>query len=591
MKSMKKGAVVRMGWASKWIQRSAVPSVACILAVTVFCQFYSWRFDCTDDRRYTLSRFTQATLARAELPIYITCYLGGALPLEFARLRNGVEDILREYQYASHYRVAFRFQDPNAEPDAHAREALRGKLIERGVRPLTVQVQSAQGSAEESLIFPALTLGYAGRAVTLNILSPNASLTSEDMIDLSLQTLEYGLTASIDRLLAEKFPRVAILQGHGELDAEHCVGLAQALSSRFAVERCDFPTRVGALDSFRIVVSANPVLPFTEREKLIIDQYLMRGGRWLLLQSPVRVSEDSLRVGESTIALLASTNLEDLLFRYGVRLNPVILQDAQCALIPVNTALSGQPPRFTPRPWLYYPLLTPRANSSITRGVNVVYSHFPGTIDLVGVEDSLRAVPLLTSSPSSRVLEAPRMVSLGEMGAPPAAYQLQEGRQLVGVLMEGRLPSGFSNRPLSAIAPGEKFTFRNVSEATRIAVFADGSIGRNELTLRDGQPYPLPLGYDRYMQQTFGNAELLGNVALALDGQDELLSLRNRKIAPRRLDQQAIGGRRALLVVVNVVVPPVLLMACGGLYAWRRKRRYGRGLRGGVSVSLKGGEG
>lgn len=559
------------------MRRSAVPAVVLIVVVTFFAQFYSWRFDLTDDRRYTLSPFTHRKLARAEQSIYITCYLGGGLPLEFARLRSGVEELLSEYQYASRYRVVFRFQDPNGESDPRAREAFRVKLIERGVRPLTVQVQSSEGRAEETLLFPALSVGYAGRSVTLNILSPNASLTSDEMIDLSLQTLEYGITSAIDQLLAEEFPRVAILQGHGELAPEHSVGLAQALSHRFAVSRCDFPSRVGGLDSFRIVVSAGPTLPFTEHEKLILDQYLMQGGRMLLLQNPVRVWEDSLEVGESTIAMHQSTNLEDLLFRYGLRLNPVLLQDAQCALIPVNTALAGQPPRFTPRPWLYYPLLAPFSSSGVTRGVNVVYSRFPSTIDMVGDNDSVRVVPLLTSSPSSRVLEAPRMVSLGEIVRPPLPQQLREGPQLVGVLVDGRFSSGFTNRPLSAIAPGEDFAFRAGSAPTRIAVFADGSIARNELTLRDGQPRPLPLGFDRYTRQTFGNAELLTNVALALDGQDELLSLRNRKLAPRRLDQQAVAANRVLLIVFNVVVPPLLLVACGGLYAWLRRRRYSRG--------------
>lgn len=589
MNSMNHQSSRKFRGASKWMQRSALPALAFIIVITLLGQFYSWRFDFTDDRRYTLSPFTHRTLARAEQPIYITCYLGGGLPLEFARLRTGVEDLLHEYQYASRYRVAFRFQDPNAELDAHAREAFRGKLIERGVRPLTVQVQSAQGSAEETLIFPALSIGYAGRAQTLNILSANASLTSDEMIDLSLQTLEYGITAEIDQLLTEKFPRVAILQGHGELAPENCVGLAQALSQRFAVERCAFPSSVGALDSFRIVVSANPTLPFTEHEKLILDQYLMQGGRWLLLQNSVRVAEDSLQVGESTIALLHSTNLEDLLFRYGVRLNPVIVQDAQCALIPVNSALAGQPPRFTPRPWLYYPLLTPNPKTSITRGVNVVYSRFPATVDLVGANDSVRAVPLLTTSPASRILEAPRMVSLGEIATPPTAQLLQQGRQLVGVLLEGRLQSGFAHRPLAAIAPGEKFVFRPLSDSTRIAVFGDGTIARNELTLRQGQPRPLPLGFDRYTQQTFGNAELLANVSLALDGQDELLSLRNRKIAPRRLDQQAVGATRMLLLVFNVAVPPLLLVVGGCIYAWRRKRRYGR--RVGGATDAVGGDG
>lgn len=559
---------------AKRMQRSALPALLLIILIAFVGQFYSWRFDLTDDHRYTLSPFTHRVLAEAQQPIYITCYLGGTLPLEFARLRNGVQDLLEEYQYASHYRLEFRFQNPNEEVDPRKREAFRGKLIERGVRPLTVQVQSSQGSAEETLIFPALSIAYAGRSTTLNILSPNASLTSDEMIDLSLQTLEYGITATIEQLFTTRFPRIALLQGHGELSPEHCVGLAEALAQRFSVERCDFPRHVGDLDTFRIVVCANPTQTFTEQEKLILDQYIMHGGRFMLLQSPVNVAVDSLMVGENTIALPQATNLEDLLFRYGVRLNPVVLQDAQCALIPVNTALAGQPPRFTPRPWLYYPLLTPFAHSSITRGVNVVYSRFPSSIDLVGDGDSIGVVPLLSTSPMSRVLEAPRMVSLAEIASPPPPQQLHQGQQLVGVLLDGSFPSGFTNRPLAAIAPDDRFTFRSRSRATRIAVFADGTLARNEMALRQGQPRPLPLGFDRYTQQTFGNAELLANVALALDGQDELLSLRNRTIAARRLDQQAVVANRNVIILINVALPLLLLVAGGGCYAWSRKRKY-----------------
>lgn len=559
---------------SKWLRRSALPALTVIVLIALLGQFFSWRFDLTDDRRYTLSPFTKRTITSVKQPVYITCYLGGSLPLEFARFRSGVQDFLQEYRYASRYRVEFRFQNPNEETDPRLREAYRAKLIERGVRPLTVQVQSAQGSAEESLIFPALSISYAGRTTTLNLLTPNAALSSDDMIDLSLQTLEYGVTAAIDQLMADDLPKVVILQGHGELPPESCVGLARALSSRFIVERKNFPAGVGELDSFRIAICANPTQPFTEREKLVVDQYLMQGGRLMLLQSPVNVAVDSLRVGESTIALPRSVNLDDLLFRYGVRLNPVILQDAQCALIPVNTALAGQPPRFTPRPWLYYPLLTPAASSSVTRGVNVVYSRFPGTIDLVDGSDSLLYMPLLTSSPASRALEAPRMISLSEIANPPAPGQLRHGQQLVGVLLAGRFNSGFTNRPLSTIAPGERFAFRPASEDTRIALFADGTLARNEVALHQGQPRPLPLGFDRYTQQTFGNAELLANVALALDGQDELLSLRNRTIAQRRLDQQAIAQRRVALMLINAALPPLLLIAAGVFYAWRRKRKY-----------------
>ena len=559
-----------------WSRRHvALGVVLAVVVVNLLSARFYFRLDLTSDGRYTLTDYTKQQLAQLGDPVYIRCYLEGSLPLEFARLRLRVEDMLEEYRVASGHRVHYQFDDPNGESDASARDALREQLLSQGARPLTVHERATDGGSSESLVFPTLTVGYRGRQTTINVVAPQATLGTEASLAAAIQNLEYRLTTALERVVHTARPKLAFLEGHGTLEAVESISLSQELSADYQVVRVPISDSVGSLDGYSVVILADPQEAFTEREKLVLDQYLMHGGSLLLLISPVQVLTDSLEQGASTLAMARSVNLDDQLFRYGLRLTPVLLQDMQCAMIPVNTALAGQPARFTPMPWPYCPLLTPSPGGLATRHVELVYSQYPGRVEIVGGQDGLEKQVLLTTSAQSRERQVPCLVSLEELQSGFSPEQFNAGRQSVGVMVTGRFASAFQHRPLAQIAPGEHFEFKAEGEEARLALFADGILGRNSLQRMQGSLQPLPVGYDRYMRRTFGNAELLQNTVYLLDGREGLLSLRGRRVATCRLAPVHLQADPTLWQALNVALPFVLLLALGGLVPYFRTRRYG----------------
>lgn len=536
--------------------------------------FLHFRIDHTADQRYTLSPYTAGLLDSLQEPVYIKSYLGGDIPLEFNRLRQNLEELLEEYVVGSHYQIQTMQEDPNVGEDERVRREYQASLLRKGIRPVNVQERRADGAYTERLVFPALSLSYRARTVSVNIYHEEAVRATPENVDISIAGLEYAITSALYDLLQQEKPKVAFLHGHGELDAEQTADWESSLARHTAVSHLPMPTTVGALDPFAFVVEANPEQPFTEGEKLVLDQYLMRGGRLLLMCNPVRTSVDSLQKMGLTLAFPRDLNLGDMLFRYGLRIRDAIVQDLQCALVPVNTALAGQPARFTPMPWIYYPLLTPSQRSLVSRNVVPVYSRFPSFIEPTGGQDGLEKEVFLSSSSHSRAVSVPAMINLSEIQQNPMNLPMPSRYLPVGVSVSGKLTSVFKHRPLKSISGGQSFAFREQSDGTRLAVISDGRIAANEVVRKGGTARPLPLGFDKYTQQTFGNKELLQNLSLYLLGQDELLALRGRKITARVLDQKRVHEGRTLWQVVNTVLPSLLLLLMGGAWALVRRWRY-----------------
>lgn len=548
--------------------------------------FYT-RIDLTEDGRYTLTPLTQRTLQSLPSRVYVKVYLGGDLPLEFQRLRQGVTELLEEYRVHSDYRVVLSFEDPNAldaggAKDEATRKAYHRDLIQRGVQPISVRERKEDGSFSERLVFPALAMGYQGRTLYRTIYQDDGTRTIEQNINTALEGLEYQLTSMLEQHLSTTPAGIGFLQGHGELPPIRMAHWLDGLSARYHVYPVDSLAGVGALDTLRALVVAHPTQPFSEREKLILDQYVMQGGSLLLMLSSVQGSQDSLQVQGSTLLYSRDINLDDMLFRWGIRLPYVVLQDAQCAVVPINTALAGQPARFSPFPWVYYPLLHPSEGEEISRNINGVYSRFPGVVELVngldrGADSSqhkgLYHRVLLTSSAHARIVPTPRLVELAEIQRSPRDMALSGGPYPVVVAVEGHFSSLFKNRPLQLIAGGEVPHFLQEGEGGHVVVSAYGALAENDVVVRNGQPQPLPLGFDKYTQRTFGNKEFLDNIMLYLSGKEELLQLRGRERTMRLLDGPRLYSSRALWSVVGVGAPLLLLLLFGfSVLMWRRVR-------------------
>ncbi|PIE83955.1 MAG: gliding motility-associated ABC transporter substrate-binding protein GldG [Bacteroidia bacterium] len=559
----------------KKLLRPAVALLA-IVIINLAAQSFYFRLDLTADRRYTLSTVTRQLLDTIPSPLYIKTYLGGDIPLDFSRLRLNLNELLEEYRVGAAYQIEVIEEDPHGGSKPQRQKELQASLMRQGIRPVNVQARDGQGGYTEKLVFPAITLAYRDRTLSVNLYQENVMRSVTQNVDQAIAELEYQLTAAIHDILLPQKPRAAMLHGHGELDAADVADFEQTLLRHALVSHLPAPTRIGDLDPFRFVIIANPQKAFREDEKLVLDQYLMQGGRILMMVNPVHTAVDSLQKAGQTLAYPLELNLEDQLFRYGLRVKNVLVQDMQCALVPINTALAGQPARFTPMPWIYFPLLTPAPHSLISRNLIPIYSRFPACIEPTGGADSLQKQVFLASSAHARVSPVPSIVSLSQIQQNPLDIPMPLQYLPVGVAVQGRFPSAFEHRPVRTISGGQDFRFRPRSQPTRLVLIADGRIAQNEQVRRNGTLQPLPLGFDKYTQQTFGNKALLENLSLYLLGQDQLLSLRGRTIKPRLLDMKNVHEQRTTIQLANILLPILLLLAVGGAWALTRRYRYGR---------------
>jgi len=531
---------------------------------------FSFRVDLTTDRRHTLSKPTGELLSDLKGDVYVQVYLDGDMPVEFKRLRRSVRSMLEEFRVVSGRRIDFMFINPAGSRDESERNRYQSELVEKGLNPVNIMDRDKEGGSSEKLIFPGMIVNYNGIEMPVNFLRNNPSETAEQNLVNSIEGLEYELIRSVATISADTVYRVAFLEGHGELDEVEVADLTLELAKYFTIDRGTIGGIPGVLDDYSAIVIAKPRSLIPEEDKLVIDQYVMKGGAVLWLIDEVLVDQDSLAMGGS-LAIYKPLNIEDQLFKYGVRINPVIIQDMDCMIIPVRTGATEQQQQYLPVPWLYYPLLYPSAENTITRNINKVKGTFVNTIDTVGANPQIRKNILMASSPYSRVVSPPRIISLDEYRDPPPEEVFVNSFIPVAVALEGSFPSLFSGRVQSY----NGLPLARQSADTRMIVIADGDIARNEVSTLGNRINPLPLGYDRYTGQTFGNKDLLVNCLNWLVDDIGIMELRSREIRIRLLDRSRIDEHRLFWQIFNTAGPVILLLLAAFVFSFVRRRRYG----------------
>jgi len=571
--------IMKKMWKNNQARRSVsqlLMAVVAILLLGYLSSFVYFRLDLTADKRYTLSEPTRSLLKDLDKQVFIRVYLEGDMPIGLKRMRRSIKEMLDEMRVVAGSRLAYDFVNPSEEKDARLRQEFHNSLMEKGLKPVDVVESKQEGGTDTRRVFPGVIIHYGSKNIAVNLLSNNPVLSSEENLNQSLQALEYKLMHAISSLVADTVKKVAFVEGHGELGYLDVLDITDELARYYEVYRGFIDTQSPNLDEYAVVIVARPTGKFTEEEKFILDQYIMNGGKVLWLIDAVTVNRDSLSTGETTLALVNETNLEDMLFRYGARVNPVLFKDLQCALIPVNTAPAGEQPRFVPAPWPYYPLLAPRKDHPITRNLNFIKAEYSGTIDTVGTSQAVRKTVLLVSSRYARLVRVPSFISLRQIDEKPVQEEYNQSFQTVSLLMEGKFQSVFTHRMTGkyALPPGK--TFREQSLPTAMIVVADGDLIRNEVRGRGSNPHPLPLGYDRYMQQTFGNKDFLMNAVNYLTDDAGLMPLRVRELRLLLLDRARIMESGTFWKTSNLVAPVLLVVLFGVLVNIIRKRKYGR---------------
>ena len=539
-----------------------------IVLVALVSSKYFFRIDLTSEKRYTLSPETKQVLRRLDAPLYVNIFLDGDLPVQFRKLRNSIREMLDDFKPYSKNRIIYRLTDPS---EAAEREDRYAELEEAGIRKINYSRKNKDGSLSQQIIFPGAILSYKNRQSIVNLLSDNRVLSSEMILNASLEALEYELIKTVNMLSADSIGRVAFITGHGELNRAETYDLALEYANFYEVDRKTINGQLDALNPYKAAIIAKPREAFDEKDKFVIDRYIMRGGKVMWLMDGADVNTDSLTNTGMTFALASELNLEDQLFNYGVRINMNVVQDIENQNIPVTLADGSSQPSFAP--WLYYPLTNPSPNHVITRNLNPVWLRYASDIDTVGSDSNIRKSVLLQTSEMSRTRSLPFMISLGEVQRMPERQQFNKPHRITAILLEGEFPSVFRSRNARNLFPGLQEKQADKSVETKMVVVSDGDIARNDVrNTTNGLVPAYPLGFDRYTRETFANKEFLINALNYLTDDNGLMNLRNREFKLRLLNKQKVNDEQLKWQMINLALPMLLLLA-GGL-AYNRWRRY-----------------
>ncbi len=549
---------------------SLLVSLLVMLAVNLIGSQYFTRIDLTTEKRFTLTDATREMLRELDDIVYFRVYLEGDFPAGFRRLRNQTREMLDEFRAYSDF-IQYEFINPTVKGDWDRTEENYQMLASKGLQPTQLQV-TAEDASSQQIIFPGLLASYKGREIPLSLLQDQMGMSSEDVLNNSAQALEYNLATTIHKLTVTDKPRVAFLEGNGELDLRYVADITFELEDFYDVDRIAIHADATVLEDISTLIIAQPMNEFTESDKFVIDQFVMNGGSALWLVDPVYASMDSLQVAPETIGMPWSLNLDDMLFRYGVRLNTDLVMDLQSVPIPITTGMVGDRPQISLVPWFYFPLVRPASDHPVVRNLNAVRTEFVSTLDTVGSED-IRKTILLETSPYTRILETPVRISFDIMQQQVDESRYRDGSRPVAVLLEGNFESVFRNRRIPDVVLPENFSFRERGEETRMIVVSDGDVIRNQF---DQQGQPLPLGFDRFLNETFGNRDFILNAVNYLNDDRGILEARAREISIRTLDKNIVNRNRLAIQVINVGVPVLLVLIFGSLRFYLRKRKYNK---------------
>lgn len=549
---------------------SLLLSIVIIIALNMLGSRYFTRIDLTSEKRFTLTPATRNLLRNLDDYVYFRVYLEGDFPAGFRRLRNQTREMLDEFRAWSDF-VQYEFINPTVKGDWEATEDNYQMLFSKGIQPTQVQVKAEDASSQQ-IIFPGALVSFRGREIPVQLLQDQMGMASENVLNNSAQALEYNLATAIHKLTIEQKPRVAFLEGNGELEFRFVADITFSLEEFYEVERLQIRGEVSALDGIQTLIVAQPRKPFSEADKFVIDQFVMRGGSVLWLVDPVYASMDSLQVAPQTLGMAWPVNLDDMLFRYGVRLNPDLIMDLQAVPIPITTGFIGDRPQISLVPWFYFPFLRSASNHPIVKNLNAVRGEFVSTLDTVGAEQ-IRKTLLLQSSPYTRVVQTPARISFDILQRQVDETLFREGSKPVAVLLEGEFESVFRNRrpPIAGLPP--QFTVRQTGEPAKMIVVSDGDIIRNSF---GNQGQPLPLGFDRFLNETFGNGDFILNAVNYLTDDRGIMEARAREIRLRLLDRSRVNQSRLQLQLVNVALPVALVVLFGFVRFYLRRRKYAR---------------
>lgn len=559
------------------MKKIVIPAIILLVAIFLIAtKHIFFRLDLTEDGRYSLSEPARRQLEAMNEPLTLKIYLTGDLDANMTRLKNEVVDLVGEMNIVATERIEIQETDPNAESDDNARYALYQKLEERGIRGMNITERKRGGGVNESIVFPWAELCSARDTMLICLLPAGATgQTGEQSVNSAVEDVEFQLVDAIRVLNRNGIKKIAFLEGHGELEEQYTYDISDALSRYFQIDRGVLGTDPAILSDYAAIIIAKPQKPFSETDKFIIDQYIMSGGRVLWLLDGVQMSDSMLSTSGMTPLIPLELNLNDQLFRYGVRITPTVIEDMQCAYMPVNVAGPGEQPRFQPIPWTFSPLLRLSPLHPITKNISDLATDYPAGIELVGDTGAIRREVLAVTGNASHVSSAPNQIDINQaMKVEPEEYFIHSFVP-VAVALEGRFTSIYSHRmppqDIHLSAP-----IIEQSTETKMVVVADGDLLKNNIQRTDQGLMYLPAGYDRVTGQTHGNRDFVVNSMLYLTDDEGIMQLRKRELGLRLLNRVTAEQGYVKHAVLNTCLPLIIFALLGLVFILLKRKHYAK---------------
>lgn len=538
-----------------------------LLIFLILGAFLRFRIDLTEDKRYSLHPATEEVLQGVLEPLHVEILLvGDDLPAGMRRLQRSIEETIRTFDAYADQKISFSYLDPLSLPEEEQEEFIL-QLNDYGINPTSLMVNQT-GGQQTKLIFPGILVYNEEFETGALILKGEKGMGQEEILNQSIENLEFELSNAIRKLSNPGSGAIAMIMGHGEMKEDDGYGLVEALDGDFELFKVPLEQArtVEDLINFELIFIQGPQESFSEREVYLLDQYVMRGGNLVVLSDGVQVDVTQAG-GEGTLAIPMENGLENLLFKYGVRINKDLIQDLNFGYFPVMGGNFGNQEQLVPLPWPFYVQASRMQQHPITKGLDVVNFRFVSSLDTV-MAKGIKKTPLIFSSDFSRILPAPTRVAFRDMEVEPNVADFPLRNLPLAYLLEGEFTSLFKNRFLP-----EGFDQGNFKESGegKVVVIGDGEVFQSQVDFQSGAP--LNLGEDPFNQVVFANRIFLRNLVQYLQNPEGIIASRTRTFQIRPLNRVKIVEQKSFWQLVNVGLPVALLLLLGtGVSFWRKKK-------------------
>ena len=542
--------------------------IALVVLLNSLAALYFFRLDLTEEKRYTIKPQTKELLKNLEDEVFIEVFLEGDLNPGFKRFQKSVNETLEEFRIYSRNKVKFVFTDPAQAQGQKARNEFMTDLASKGINPMNV-IENENGQRVEKFVFPGALVSYEGFETGVMLLKGNRAQSAQEVLNESIEGTEYELANAIYKLSNNNRKKIGLLRGHGELDSLQIASFNNSLLEQYDVFRVDL-SKKQKVEGYQLLIVAKPKSQFSEVDKYKLDQYIMHGGKVLFLLDRLEANMDSAS-REDYFAFPYNLNLDDQLFKYGVRINPDLIEDRVSGKYPIVIGKADNRPQIMQLEWPFFPLVNQYADHTITRNLDASMTKFVSSIDTVKAI-GVNKIPLLFSSPYSRKMVAPVKVGVDDLRRQLKEGNFNDGKIPLAYLLEGKFTSIYKNRFKPEGADASNFLEQSLP--TKMIVVADGDIVRNDVNPRDGKPQQL--GYDLFTKYTFANQDLLMNMVAYLTDEGGLINARNKEVKIRPLDKEKIKNERSFWQIMNIGLPLLLLLTFGIARIYFRKLKYSR---------------